>query len=572
MQILKHLDGQRQPPEWTFWLSVGAAQLAGTLFSLIAFERWNRPEFVTGYTLVMMAVISMLLVKHGLDRLHALRQGGCLEELWSTGLRASQLVDEVALKPLRSLPRALPVLLSLWTVGRGYAALSPALMVLLCTAIAATAAAPAFLFAGAGRPAAYLPGLGLMVVGFWLSPLGLPPMTVLMLAGLLHWRYAAAGVLESAPERNTRGAWLDGRFENLVISREMGRTRAYHFLPYCVPVLLLGYHAGSGTAIVAAVYLICISSLRTSAALAGEREKRSLDLLLGTGMTHLEFYRGWVALAEVPGLVAAGLAGLMLFAGDFDAYTPLAWAALGLAPRLGAELGLWASARASDRVRSGLRLVTGWVAFFGTAATLWGGLAIATYQWWGGGQRWEDFFLVYAPLASLVVAACAGGLWLRTVMLKHLADTWVGRQSNVQSSRWVGYVEEAAASFWKPGFLFWVPAAAACIPTLSTVVDHFDNETFYLLVLLVGFVGLASALPWLLLCRPVGRAWAALAAGPVAGRLIDHVVFAAFCGLISAGALDLLMQVAGQSPGEALVPGLLCAPLVGLVAASRVDR
>ncbi|MGE0490793.1 MAG: hypothetical protein AB7S38_16420 [Vulcanimicrobiota bacterium] len=551
---------------------MGAAQLAGTVFAQIAFERWNRPEFITGYILLSMAVVSLLLVKQGLDRLHALRQGGCLEELWTTGIRASQLVDEVALKPLRSLPKALPVLLLLWPLSHGQAALSPALMVLLCTAIAAAAAAPAFFFAGAGRPAAYLPGLGLMVVGFWLSPLGLPPMTFLMLAGLLHWRYAAARVLETEPERRARGTWLDGRFDNLVISREMGRTRAYHFLPYCVPVLLLGYQPGSGTAILAAVYLVCISSLRTSAALAGEREKRSLDLLVGTGMTHLEFYRGWVALAEVPGLVAAGLAGLMLLTSDFDAYTPLAWAALGLAPRLGAELGLWASARASDRVRSGLRLLTGWVAFFGTAATLWGGLAITTYQWWGGGRRWEDFFLIYAPLASLVVTACAAGLWLRTVMLKQLADTWTGVQPNTQTSRWVGYVEQAAASFWKPGFLFWVPAAAACTPTLANVIDHFDDETCYILVLLVGFVGLASALPWLLFWRPVNRAWTALGPGSVAGRLIYHVVLAVCCGLVSAGSLDLLMQVAGQPAGEALVPGLTCAPLVGLVAASRVER
>ncbi|MCA9794036.1 MAG: hypothetical protein KC910_19645, partial [Candidatus Eremiobacteraeota bacterium] len=264
--------------------------------------------------------------------------------------------------------------------------------------------------------------------------------------------------------------------------------------------------------------------------------------------------------------------GLLLLSGEFEAYIPLAWAALALAPRLGAELGLWASANSSDRVRAGLRLVTGWALFFGTAATLWGGVTISTYEWYGGGSRWEDFFLVYAPLGALVVTACAAGMWLRSLMLKHLADTWRGVARTRPSNRFVSYLEEAAASFWNPGFLFWIPAAVACTPTLATVVDHLDDEAFYILTLLVGFVGLASALPWLIFWRPVGRRWKAITTGPVALRLLGCVVFASVCGLVTSGGLDLLMQVAGQRAGEAVVPGLVSAPLVGLVAAVGLRR
>ncbi|MCA9791656.1 MAG: hypothetical protein KC910_07660, partial [Candidatus Eremiobacteraeota bacterium] len=159
MQILKQLESQRRQSDWTFWLSISAAQLAGCLFATTVVERWDRAEFVTGYSLVLLAVTSLLLVKRGLDRLHALRQGGCLEELWSAGIRASQLVDEVALSPVRELPRVLPMLLLGWALLHGSRALSPALMLLVSVAIAAAAAVPAYFFTGASRPAHYLPGL-----------------------------------------------------------------------------------------------------------------------------------------------------------------------------------------------------------------------------------------------------------------------------------------------------------------------------------------------------------------------------------------------------------------------------
>jgi len=357
-----------------------SAAFKAYLFTLAA-------ALVTLAPLVQLAADGVLLV--------SLRRERCLEEILGTRTSAREVVDQVAAHGILSVLRlglsvVLPVLAGLLILFPGYrlgiltSALGwvPAVGLAAWTGSYIVQAAAAWTM-GWGLLPALLGYAGLVSgLGLLAAQRGLPAaLTVLVLVGL-GARVLACRGLERPPQRplSPRGPTLSPRraagLRNPIAFREASRRVRAGSRPWVLALALGGSLALCAQEPWRSVFqplawmaLVVVQPLRasvaTAAALAAEREARTLEPLLLSGLHPREFLEGWASQVALP-LVLESLLLLPLLALSSGSLE-VAWGFLQGLPDLvaktwfGAWLGLCVSAFTRTRRDAWVALFLAWV-------------------------------------------------------------------------------------------------------------------------------------------------------------------------------------------------------------------
>ncbi|HXE72930.1 MAG TPA: hypothetical protein VNO81_09730, partial [Candidatus Nitrosotenuis sp.] len=459
--------------------------------------------FLSVSGLVLLVALPCYHFRADVSLLTALRRGRCLEEILCSGLGAPGIVDALAGYSVGSLLRTgLPVALVLLAgvpafpaevrgLALGAALLwLPAVVVLFWAGSYAVQMMIASSRDGGETTTPLSVGLLVLVLAplvlaSWLASLG-PAGGVVAGVGSLLWialasRRLAVWALENPGSverlnqkgflgRGRRNRWVRAWSDNPIVAREAWRSAAA--VPFGLPGLFLSRLAGValpagwallltlvdpdqgetcfwwGLAGVAAMVFLQAAS-RTAGAVVEEREGRTLESLMQSGLTSREFVEGWLQVGMLPTLAQlVPTAAILLASGAWlpqAVVGPEAAASepmLGLATALlmvlalflltlaGAWVGLWVSAASPSRRQAGASLVSltgrGLLAWLGVWGALVGGatgLALAGYLD-SSGSLWTPFVQKDAPVAALALVALAAVLWGRRQVGRDLAAHW----------------------------------------------------------------------------------------------------------------------------------------------------
>ncbi len=581
-------------------LLIGAFTLPVLFFWLI----WG--EGLVSYLVTVAGLALLVLPVHHLATevsvLESLRRGRCLEELLTAGVRAESLVDALPRHALKSL---LPRLLGLLPVLGLSTLLLPAferkiLLVGLSLWIPLTAT---FLTAGSYlcqgwilNPRAVGPRLLWLLLPLALVPYN--PVTGLTLSAFLlvvgcWWSRAAAihALLHPrarAPRRVRSWQWPQWS-QNPIVIRELKKLSRARLLAWTfLPLLLVGTYPGGGSLVMVGLLAFAGAAAVTVNALPAEREGKTLDALIQSGLSLKEFLQGWVLAVAAPRTVA--LLPLMLalpffecdwrprghhtlnFGDPWYLGTVLASElALLLAPLGGALLGLWAGSLVGERRRARGHLVTGLLAGFGLLCGIWGGLALGVWgvfhEWLGWSTSWfDDIFLFgFSPMLSMVLGTAVIGLFSGAVLRKRMSPVWAGREpvAESRSERAILYCEGALNSLWGPGALAVIPALCGALGMILDEFRRWDDELIWAACLFMGIAFMSAIVPWLLLWRPTARMWARVKAP---GALLMGL----FLGGVATVSYVLFLSIAGDIAEQVFVPSAIATVVTSVVGAVRV--
>lgn len=559
---------RRLPPERPWELAVLALLTLGPALALAALRPAQLPEFL----LLASTAALVLLPLHPVARLAglavAMRRGRSLEDLQAAGVPSTTFAAALGLAALtRTLRTACAA-----SAGLAFSAL------LLPEGLRGTFLGAALLLPLAVTPAAGLAGFGLgLRAGREAAPRARPiPVAPPVRRGL------------SAVEDANPIAWRESL-------RRPALPRVLLLLlplPLGLAAVREGAEAGFWLGLSGVwLGLFTFSAARASAALAREREGRTLEPLRASPMGLEEFREGWLRAATRPlrPVVLATCAAVALGAYRRDLFFPgdaqqfldvagrnqalihtllLAALATGLTfvlPRAGASLGLWASAGAADRGAASARLIGGLATCLGLVLLGWAlllfplgiltehGLAVPR---WMFQQYLQIGALLWFPLLS--AWAVALGIMLNG---RPLRSAWDGEVAAP------GLAERVVARLWTPGRLVLLPGVAAAAAALwPTVPGQHDLDAAVFLYLVMAGLGLtAGTAVWLAFGVMISRAWERLAGrgwpvGPTA-------VLGLVCGGLAGGAAGVLMALVGSATSGATP--LLAGSGLGLIVALR---
>ncbi|MBI3929429.1 MAG: hypothetical protein HY319_28040 [Armatimonadetes bacterium] len=410
-----------------------------------------------------LVVGAYVVMQHG-AQFGALRSGGAVEEILSTGVGGRAVVDGFAAHSLALVGRILwPLLLILLPASliTGQAVAAAAWLPLVAALTATGCYAMLGRTLGVFCLVALLGGWWFLETGSLLALVGTS--CALILTGLAGRERAARGVENPArytSRSRARNRWIGSWNDNPVVVRE--RQRQACRIPAglaglllwrsaaLLPLLALGLgvcqelsSARFWIALTGAAMLVFLQAAwRCAGAVVGEREKGTLEGLVGSGLRPERFAAGWlqVGLAEVFGaLVTVGVftAFLIAAAPETLAVASLPLTGLGVigfgvvlaAAWLGAHVGLQVST-SSTRAQALARLagltLRGCVAWLAA----WGLLAAVT-QWLvlarlieAGAFPWEAFVQGILPVVSLGLVCAVGLAWTRRSMIAAIEASW----------------------------------------------------------------------------------------------------------------------------------------------------
>ncbi len=512
----------------------GLALALPALWSQEVFFEGSWDSYLVSTAVIFMVGAALLGFTQGLSGLHGLRRGGCVEELVGSGMGPQQLVDAVMWRGLRTFAWALPVWLVLeWATPKtGFLGLLLGCLVALATGSYAAQVKTITVVAALVPVVAFLA---------WE-----PQLVWLPLVASAAWcrRVAIDEFGDQAMVRGVSLAWWPQWVDSPIALRQLSRLSFGTALALLVPASVVLANPGSGAAQLVCLGLMVWGGCRTVSAVAGEREGRTFDVLVETGITPQEFYRDWVKAGGGP-LVLAGFLAWLPLTQLWQGWVLLALVALLLSGPVGARLGLWASIRADGMRQAYQRLLLGgWLTVAGLASGWTAFLLVAFHFLKGGGGRFDTVLFDYSPLVCLVVAQLVW-LCLAGRVEADLATVWRG-EVLVPSHFVVAYFQQALAHGWSPGRLVWLPPVVAMAGELLDELRWTSSEEApYLLAIVLGFGLLAGGLPWLLGHRWVNRAWAACRRFSVAWRVLGLQILGLAGAGVSLVALAFIIALTG---------------------------
>lgn len=599
-------------------------------FALPAFFFWVCwGAGLASYLVAVATLVLLVLPLHHLatevSLLDSLRRGRCLEELLTAGVEAHLLIDSLPRHALRTLIPRLGCLMPILFVGGMMLPLYERALVLKGLLLWLPAVAT-FLFLGSYicqgwllnpremGPRAFLAVLPLTVATEPAAGCGL----LLFFAGVYAWwgRTTAIDALLHPPAPQVRklahrGGWkktlLGLKYaQNPIVMREWSKLTGTRLLFWIfAPLVLVGLWPSTGAVLTISLLFLAGAAAVSVNAVPGEREGKTLDALIQSGLSLRGFLQGWlwaVALPRMVALIPVLLMTPFLRYGDGrDAYvcgsdpelhwfqvsqdfwqvtsSILATLALQLAPVAGVLLGLWAGSLVGERRRARGHLLTGLLAGGGLLSALWGGLALGTWgifhQLLDLSTPWfdDEFLFGLSPLLAVVLGCLFICLGSGAVLKKRMTPLWAGREPVAESSaeRAILYCEGALNSLWGPGALCLLPALAGALGLIWDEFHRWDDELIWGTCLFVGIGLMSVAGPWLLMWRPASKLWDWLGeqhwmvSGPLTFGL------GMFLGLVSVFSFLLVLAIAdGPSTDDILAPGMVTAIVASLLAAVRM--
>lgn len=467
-----------RPPGFWIALALGVYGLPALLLALIGLDLSAR-FFVIVAGIGLMAALPAYYLRTDVALLQSLVKGRCLDELLTSGLSAAGIADALAAYSLRSLARVgLPVAAVLVL---GANVFSEEQRSFAFTAAAAWLPVTAAVFVVASyltqavlvAPRAVL-GVAVGVLAATALAAATHPVTAVV-AGVLLALGARAFTIATLrqsrspqPRSARRNPWIQRASDNPIVHREMARLAgalpaglAGLFLARLVVPFLVLVPAGFllddvgpewwrpavWTFLLAVAWLAFLrTALRTSSALAEERERGTLESLLSTRLSDGQFISGWLRVACLPvyleiaivlgmlAVLASVLpqayleAALVLDLGP--ATGALAAIALLVMPWAGAWEGLAVSAQTETRREAGARTLAAvarvaWLWLLG-----WGSLTLAVGFFavlFGAELRGREWSAILGPVsivATLGLVALATVASARKVVGVELAWRW----------------------------------------------------------------------------------------------------------------------------------------------------
>ncbi|MBI3928552.1 MAG: hypothetical protein HY319_23640 [Armatimonadetes bacterium] len=542
-----------------------------------------QPFYLKTMALLLLLALPTLQVWVHVSVLVSLRRGRCLEEVLTTGLAPSRVVDTVTGAVCRSL--LVPAFIA-WVGLLLSAGATPRVLLWFpgCLLLGWTLAnLSQMLVLDRPRLLPLVGTMGALGVSVLSQPAGVGALVWAGLAG----RYWALRALETEPCRSQSSgrSALRSFYEDPLRLRHENRGGGWLHWPLLAFLSLElwtgfkgQYWKDDGTFLQAAwlaivwALLFAMPCWRAATALVAEREGKTLEPLLQTGYQAREFALAWARLATrtvfwagaVPAAVVwcyqvpeAGLAGAPVFL---------------LLPFAGAWTGLAVSAFCRNRQDLVSRLAIAWGAILGALSLVWGGWSYGIILLDELGpldhSPAEELVFCLGPLLSLLLVVPALFFWSRRRALAELQRVWRGEVPTPRGGAVSRFFARALRGLWEPGRMVWGPAAAAGAGFWVDEVLRQGSglEECVILLLLAGMGLVFGFLAWLLVFAAVERFWDYVPSGPagvvlrpLAGVLLSVPGLAAFWAA-------LLVLDAPDTHGP-WVAGLWSGAVLGLLSA-----